>query len=83
VVAMLWVSWVGRERREPDREEAVRRMGAALEREPRVRRTPPPTPPRERSSGVAQRRTAARPPVPERPVDEHREEPGDEHRRAS
>ena len=33
VLAMLWVSWLGRERAEVDRDVAVARMGAALERE--------------------------------------------------
>jgi hypothetical protein len=65
VVAMLWVSWVGRERSAVDRDEAVRRLGAALEKEPRTRRTPRPagserTAP-ARSSGVAVRRTPPRP----------------------
>jgi hypothetical protein len=59
VVAMLWVGWVGRDRRELDREEAVRRLGAALEKEPTVRRTPAARP-RERSTGVAVRRTPRR-----------------------
>jgi hypothetical protein len=62
--AMAWVGWVGREGRgEVDREERVRRLGAALERE----RPPLPAPVlrrRERSTGVALRRTprTARPP---------------------
>ena len=57
LVAMAWVGWVGREGRgEVDREERVRRLGAALEREPaplpaRLPRL------RERSTGVALRRT--------------------------
>jgi hypothetical protein len=75
--AMAWVGWVGREGRgEVDREEAVRRLGAALEREQ------PPRPARlvrrrERSTGVAVRRT---PRTSGRPA----EEPGDdEQRRAS
>jgi hypothetical protein len=64
LVAMAWVGWVGRAGRgEVDREEAVRRLGAALEREQ------PPRPARlsrrrDRSTGVAVRRTprtAARP----------------------
>ncbi len=58
LVAMAWVGWVGRERRgEVDRDEALRRLGAALEREQ------PPAPARlprrrERSTGVALRRTS-------------------------
>ena len=64
LVAMAWVGWVGREGRgEVDRDEAVRRLGAALEREqpPRPARLPRR---RDRSTGVAVRRTprtAARP----------------------
>ena len=56
VVAMAWVGWVGREGRgEVDRDEAVRRLGAALERTPeRPTRLPRR---RERSTGVAVRRT--------------------------
>ena len=60
LVAMAWVAWVGREGRgEVDREEALRRLGAALERPLR------PGPARsqrlrDRSSGVAVRRTPRR-----------------------
>lgn len=69
-LAMLWVSWWGREGRGAvDHEEAVARLGAALEAEPRTgflnllrRRAPRPLPgyaappaPRDRSSGVALR----------------------------
>ena len=55
VVAMLWVGWVGRERRgEVDREVAVRRLGEALGRRPQQpyaagRRD------RDRSTGIAVR----------------------------
>jgi hypothetical protein len=78
---MSWVGWVGREGRgEVDREERVRRLGAALEREQ------PPRPAglprrRERSTGVALRRTprtAAQPPGAAPGA-----APGDEQRRAS
>ena len=57
-LAMAWVGWVGREGRgEVDREEAVRRLGEALERDPeRPTRLPRR---RERSTGVALRRTPA------------------------
>ncbi len=61
VVAMLWVAWLGREGRgEVDREVAVRRLAAALEREPRKRRRPAPgyaaqQPAPDRSTGVAVR----------------------------
>ncbi|MBJ7332416.1 MAG: hypothetical protein JHC95_21150 [Solirubrobacteraceae bacterium] len=56
VLAMVWVAWAGREGRgEIDRDEAVRRLGAALDKDPRpVPRTP--REPRERSTGVAVRR---------------------------
>jgi hypothetical protein len=56
VVAMAWAGWAGRERRgEVDRDEAVRRLGAALDKDPpTVRRSP--REPRERSTGVAVRR---------------------------
>ena len=57
LVAMAWVGWVGREGRgEVDRDEAVRRLGAALEKEqpPRPTRLPRR---RDRSTGVAVRRT--------------------------
>jgi hypothetical protein len=61
VVAMAWVGWLGREGRGAvDREEAVRRLGEALERDadqPRATRLPRR---RERSTGVAVRRTPRR-----------------------
>jgi hypothetical protein len=74
LVAMAWVGWVGREGRgEVDRDEALRRLGEALEREQ------PPTPARlprrrERSTGVAVRRTPRTLPRPlgEPPADEQR-----------
>nr|WP_237448562.1 hypothetical protein [Nocardioides flavescens] len=87
---MLWVSWVGRERAELDQDEAVRRLGAALDKEPRLRRarTRPGARDRStpaRSSGVAVRRTPPRPrglprnpdappAAPATPVDENRRE---------
>jgi hypothetical protein len=59
VVAMLWVGWLGRAGRgEVDRETAVRRLGEALSREPRVRTVV--RNPRERSTGVAVRATGDR-----------------------
>ncbi|MGZ4445800.1 MAG: hypothetical protein ACXVWZ_03165 [Nocardioides sp.] len=56
-VAMLWVSWLGREGRgEVDRDVAVSRLADALQREPRK---PTPyaarTPARDRSTGIAVR----------------------------
>jgi hypothetical protein len=67
VLAMAWVSWVGREGRgEVDRDEAVRRLGAALDKDrPTVRRTP--REPRERSTGVALRRSAVAEEVAQQP----------------
>jgi hypothetical protein len=58
LVAMVWVGWLGREGRgEVDHEEAVRRLGEALERPqpPRPARLPVR---RDRSTGVAVRRTS-------------------------
>jgi hypothetical protein len=72
VVAMLWVSWLGREGRgEVDREVAVRRLGEALERPARTTRYAAPAPERDRSTGVAVRPSRATPPAPAaRPVEE-------------
>jgi hypothetical protein len=74
LVAMAWVGWVGREGRgEVDREEAVRRLGAALEREqpPRTFRLPRR---RDRSTGVALRRTprVVAPSAPDTGTDDQR-----------
>ncbi|MCD6639715.1 MAG: hypothetical protein LT071_07360 [Nocardioides sp.] len=61
VVAMGWVTWLGREGRgEVDRDVAVRRLAEALSREhPMARRpaarTAPGAAARERSSGIAVR----------------------------
>jgi hypothetical protein len=60
VLAMAWVGWVGREGRgQVDREEAVRRLGAALDRWAEEREQRPARLPRRRlrSTGVALRRT--------------------------
>lgn len=57
VLAMLWVSWLGRPGRgEVDRDVAVRRLGEALARPARTPAARPAPRPRERSSGVALRR---------------------------
>ena len=56
VLAMLWVSWVGRDGRgEVDRDVAVERLGRALAKElpAQGRRTPAAT--RERTTGIAVR----------------------------
>jgi hypothetical protein len=56
VVAMLWVSWLGRERRgEVDPEVAVRRLAQALQKEPPAHTSNRPTPNRDRSTGIAVR----------------------------
>jgi hypothetical protein len=62
VLAMLWVSWLGREGRgEVDREVAVRRLGEAMAKPTRVapRRTALRAP-GERSTGVAVRPSTRR-----------------------
>ena len=66
-LAMLWVGWLGREGRgEVDRDVAVRRLAEALQREDKVDRSvryAPRTPARDRSTGIAVRRSRApRPP---------------------
>ena len=57
VLAMLWVSWLGRDGRgEVDQEVAVARLAAALGREHPGRRTVPPVPdprPEHRHRGAA------------------------------
>lgn len=58
VLAMAWVAFLGREGRVEDREEVVRRLGIALEKEKtreRSRRYAAPKPPPDRSTGVAVR----------------------------
>ena len=71
VVAMVWVSWLGRQGRgEIDREAAVRRLGEALSEERRAKRPTghyaPRAPQRDRSTGVAVRPSRAKPPEQER-----------------
>lgn len=62
VVAMVWVSWLGREGRgEVDREVAVRRLGEALERQPKAPRYVAAKAPRDRSTGIAVRPSRAAP----------------------
>ena len=66
LVAMVWVSWLGRAGRgEVDREEAVRRLGEAMRR-PVPTRLPPPRRPHERSTGLAVRPSRAAPDDPAR-----------------
>lgn len=70
ILAMAWVTWLGREGRgEVDRDVAVRRLGEALERGsdgPGYAVRPPV---RDRSTGVAVRpsRAGARPPADQPP----------------
>ncbi len=63
IVAMAWVSWLGREGRgEVDRDVAVRRLAEALQREDKVGadvRYAPRTPARDRSTGIAVRPSRA------------------------
>ena len=59
LLAMAWVSWLGREGRgEVDREEAVRRLTTAMEKDLPGARGPRPAPVHDRSTGVAVRRSA-------------------------
>jgi hypothetical protein len=56
VVAMLWVSWLGREGRgQVDRDVAVRRLAQALQKDPLPHATRRPQPVRDRSTGIAVR----------------------------
>lgn len=59
--AMVWVGWQGSESRgEVDRDVAVRRLAAALEKEPGARRQRQRPPrPLDRSTGIAVRPTRA------------------------
>ena len=60
IVAMLWVSWLGREGRgEVDRDVAVRRLARALQKDPLPHTTRRPTPTRDRSTGIAVRPSRA------------------------
>lgn len=59
VLAMLWVSWLGREGRgEIDRDVAVRRLAEAMQREHRTAGERP-VAPRDRSTGIAVRPSRA------------------------
>ena len=57
ILAMVWVSWLGREGRgEVDRDVAVRRLAEALQREPKRPATyAARTPAKDRSTGIAVR----------------------------
>ncbi|WP_432479466.1 hypothetical protein [Nocardioides sp. GXQ0305] len=56
LVAMAWVAWLGREGRgEVDRDVAVTRLAAALQREHAATRRQRPEAPRDRSTGIAVR----------------------------
>lgn len=61
LVAMLWVSWLGREGRgEVDRDVAVRRLATALQKEPPAHVSVRPVAARDRSTGIAVRPSRAR-----------------------
>jgi hypothetical protein len=61
LVAMAWVAWLGRAGRgEVDRDEAVRRLTKAMQKEHPVAGRPRPVAARERSTGVAVRRSTRR-----------------------
>ena len=64
VVSMAWVGWLGREGRgEVDRDVAVRRLGEALQRDPKRRKAPGyavQAPARDRSTGIAVRASRTR-----------------------
>ena len=56
LLAMLWVSWLGRDGRgEVDRDVAAARFAAAMRREHPGRGSQAPTPARDRSTGIAVR----------------------------
>jgi hypothetical protein len=62
LLAMAWVSWLGRAGRgEIDREEAVRRLSAAMVKDHPGSRLPRPARTRDRSTGIAVRPSARRP----------------------
>ncbi|MBF4160704.1 hypothetical protein [Nocardioides acrostichi] len=58
LLACCWVGWAGRERREVDREVLLARMAAGMNKETPLRYAAP-TPPRDRSTGIAVRRSRA------------------------
>ena len=59
-LAMLWVSWLGREGRgQVDRDVAVRRLAAAMQKDPLPHTTRRPQPVQDRSTGIAVRPSRA------------------------
>lgn len=67
LVAMGWVTWLGRQQdREVDREQAVRRLGEVLSEHRPEPRYAARVAPRDRSTGVAVRPSAAQPPEEQR-----------------
>ena len=61
LLAMAWVTWLGREGRgEVDRDEAVRRLAKAMQKDNAGLRKPRPVPERDSSTGVAVRRQQGR-----------------------
>ncbi len=60
LVAMAWVTWLGRAGRgEVDPDVAIARLATALRREHPGQRTPPPAVRRDRSTGIAVRPSRA------------------------
>jgi hypothetical protein len=60
LVAMLWVAWLGREGRgEVDRDVAVTRLAAAMQRDNAAAHHRPAAAPRDRSTGIAVRPSRA------------------------
>lgn len=83
LIAMLWVSWLGREGRgEVDREVAVARLGRALEQGRSARRAPAVAGEQDRSTGVAVRPSRT-PRDRTAPAARTRATEGDQTRRAS
>ena len=61
VVAMLWVAWLGRDGRgEVDRDAAVEKLAAAMQRDHTARHRPRPAVPVDRSTGIAVRPSRTR-----------------------
>ena len=61
LLAMVWVSWLGREGRgEVDRDEAVRRLSRAMAKDHPGALRPRPVAPPDRSTGIAVRPSARR-----------------------
>jgi hypothetical protein len=82
VSAMAWASWVGRAGRgHVSRDEALRRMGEVLDREPVVSHTVRRA--RERSTGVTVRRSTGETATDEPDDHGQHDKQSEQHRRAS